>query len=108
MALTDLANAEAQVAESRNQVQIISRQLDVLLGRYPSATEGTINRVSTLPMPPAVLSAGLTSELLERRPDLIAALSRLKAMDSRVESAKKALLQRITLTAPAVAPAVLP
>lgn len=96
LALTDLANAEAQLAESRNQVQIISRRLDILLGRYPGA-----HSISgrSLPMPPAALAVGLPSQLLERRPDLIAAFSRLKASDSRVESAKKALLPRIALIA---------
>ena len=100
LALTDLANAEAQLAQSRNQVQIVTRQLEVLLGRYPDGRkDGHIGSLRVLPKPPAALSAGLPSELLERRPDLVAAFSRLKAMDSRVESAKKALLPRITLTA---------
>ncbi len=58
-----------------------------------------IGSLRVLPKPPAALSAGLPSQLLERRPDLVAAFSRLRAMDSRVESAKKALLPRITLTA---------
>ncbi len=100
LALTDLANAEAQVAQSRNQVQIISRRLEVLLGRYPNGrTDAHIASLRFLPPPPAVLSAGLPSQLLERRPDLVAAFSRLQGMDFRVESAKKALLPRITLTA---------
>lgn len=99
LALTDLANAEAQLAQSRNQVQLIAKQFDVLLGRYPDGQKNeNIKSVGFLPKPPAVLSAGLPSELLERRPDLIAALLKLRAMDSRVESAKKALLPRITLT----------
>lgn len=100
LALTDLANAEAQLAQSRNQVQNVTRQLEVLLGRYPNGPKDAhIGSLRVLPMPPAVLSAGLPSQLLERRPDLVAAFSRLRAMDSRVESAKKALLPRITLTA---------
>jgi multidrug efflux system outer membrane protein len=100
LVLTDLANAEAQLAQARNQVQIITRQLAVLLGRYPNVDRDGMNPIATdLPAPPAVLSAGLPSALLDRRPDLIAAFSRLRAMDSRVESAKKALLPRITLTA---------
>ena len=100
LALTDLANAEAQLAQSRNQVQIVTRQLEVLLGRYPnSPKDAHIKSLRVLPKPPEALSAGLPSQLLERRPDLIAAFSRLRAMDSRVESAKKALLPRITLTA---------
>jgi NodT family efflux transporter outer membrane factor (OMF) lipoprotein len=99
LALTDLANAEAQLAQSRNQVQIVTRRLDILLGRYPNGSRDTTQHIANkLPMPPAVLSAGLPSQLLERRPDLVAAFSRLHAMDSRVESAKKALFPRITLT----------
>jgi len=96
LVLTDLANAEAQLAGSRNQVQIVTRRLEVLLGRYPG---NSLKNRSALPTPPTALAAGLPSELLTRRPDLIAALSRLQASDSRVESAKKTLLPRITLTA---------
>ncbi len=96
LVLTDLANAEAQLADARNRVQIVTRRLEVLLGRYPA---NSLKKLSALPTPPAALSAGLPSELLVRRPDLIAAWSRLQAADSRVESAKKMLLPRITLTA---------
>jgi multidrug efflux system outer membrane protein len=96
LALTDLANAEAQLAQARNQVQNSTKQLELLLGRYPG---GLLKENSNLPAPPAAIPAGLPSELLERRPDIIAAFARLRAMDYRVESAKKALLPRITLTA---------
>jgi NodT family efflux transporter outer membrane factor (OMF) lipoprotein len=96
LVLTDLENAKAQLASSRNQVQIVTRRLEVLLGRYPG---NSLKKLSALPPPPPVLSSGLPSELLTRRPDLIAALSRLQATDSRTESAKKLLLPRITLTA---------
>ncbi|MFZ2407371.1 MAG: efflux transporter outer membrane subunit [Methylobacter sp.] len=96
LVLTDLANAEAQLAAARNRVQIVTRRLEVLLGRYPG---NSVKNHSTLPAPPAGLAAGLPAELLARRPDLIAAMSRLQASDSRVESAKKTLLPRIALTA---------
>ncbi|QSA98646.1 efflux transporter outer membrane subunit [Methylococcus sp. EFPC2] len=96
LALTDLANAEAQQAQAHNRVQAAARRLEVLLGRYPQAEPGGSMR---LPEPPDAISAGLPSQLLERRPDLSAAFERLRASDSRVESAKKALLPRITLTA---------
>ena len=96
LVLTDLANAEASVASSRNQVQIITRRLEVLLGRYPS---GQLQKNAKLPAPPNVLTSGLPSELLTRRPDIIAAFNRILAADSRLSSAKKALLPRFTLTA---------
>lgn len=96
LALTDLANAEAQLADTRNQEQIVARRLDTLLGRYPDA--GLIAKASFSELPPPV-AAGLPSELLARRPDIIAGFERLRAADSRLESANKALLPRITLTA---------
>ncbi|MEQ1549191.1 MAG: efflux transporter outer membrane subunit, partial [Chakrabartia sp.] len=96
LVLTDLANAEAQLAAARNRKQIVMRRLEVLLGRYPN---GQLSNAVKLPEPPLHLSPGLPSELLERRPDLVAAYLRLRGMDFRVESAKKALLPRITLTA---------
>jgi outer membrane protein, multidrug efflux system len=95
LALTDLTSAEAQLFNNRNQVQLAARQLEVLLGRYPS---GKVNSQDTLPAPPEPLQAGLPSEILQRRPDLAAAFERLKAADHRVASAKKALLPRVTLT----------
>lgn len=95
-ALTDLTSAEAQLADSRNQAQQAARQLEVLLGRYPG---GKVNGQTQLPAPPTPLQAGLPAEILQRRPDLVAAFERLKAADHRVASAKKALLPRVTLTA---------
>ncbi|WP_347257560.1 TolC family protein, partial [Methylocaldum sp.] len=96
LALTDLANAEAQRAAARNRVQTVTRLLEVLLGRYPAAD---LTTRASLPDPPAPVPAGMPSALLERRPDIIAAFDRLRAADFRVESAQKALLPRIALTA---------
>lgn len=109
LALTDLANARSQLAQAKNQVQLVTRQLEILLGRYPDGslpditdtalTAAHIPAWQALPDPPPVLPAGLPSELLARRPDIIAAFTRLRAADARLESARKLLLPRITLTA---------
>ncbi len=96
LALTDLTSAEAQLADNRNRVQLAARQLEVLLGRYPA---GKVNSQTKLPNPPEPLQVGLPAEILQRRPDLVAAFERLQAADHRVASAKKALLPRVTLTA---------
>ncbi len=96
LALTDLATAEAELNEARNQIQLVNRRLEVLLGRYPA---GRLTEASALPEPPSGLPAGIPSELLERRPDLVAAFDRLLAADSRVQSVRKLLLPRIVLTA---------
>lgn len=96
LVLTDLANAEAQLAQTQNDVQILGRRLQILLGRYP---DDHLELKKTLPQPPSTLLTGLPSELLTRRPDVMAAFKRLCAMDARLESAEKALFPRITLTA---------
>ncbi|MCG7756699.1 MAG: TolC family protein, partial [Nitrosomonas sp.] len=69
LALNDLANAEAQLKQARNRVQQISKRLEILLGNYP---EDKVWSITRLPLLPAAIPAGLPSELLERRPDLIA------------------------------------
>ena len=96
LALTDLATAEAEAAQARNQVQNVTRRLEVLLGRYPA---GRLAGVLELPEPPPSMPAGLPSELLERRPDLVAAFDRLRSADARLDSTRKLLLPRVALTA---------
>jgi NodT family efflux transporter outer membrane factor (OMF) lipoprotein len=72
------------------------RALELLLGRYPAAEIAVAPRLA--PMPAAV-PIGLPSDLLERRPDVIAAERRVAAAFSRVGEAKAAQLPRISLTA---------
>jgi len=72
------------------------RALELLLGRYPAAEIAVAQQLA--PMPPAV-SAGVPSELLERRPDVVAAERRVAVAFQRIGEAKAALLPRISLTA---------
>jgi NodT family efflux transporter outer membrane factor (OMF) lipoprotein len=71
------------------------RALELLVGRYPSAAAVIRN---TLPGQPPQVPAGLPSELLERRPDIIAAERRIAAAFNRVGEAKAARLPAISLT----------
>ncbi|SMF97466.1 efflux transporter, outer membrane factor (OMF) lipoprotein, NodT family [Methylomagnum ishizawai] len=96
LAATDLNDAEAQLAEARDRQQAAARRLETLLGRYPAAA---LRHCADLPELPAALPVGLPAELLARRPDLKAAFARLRALDSRLDSAEKALLPRVALTA---------
>lgn len=100
---TDLDLAEGQTAASRDAVlaarggvDAALRSLEALLGRYPSADVETGAALPALPPPPPV---GLPSELLERRPDVVAADRRVAAAFQRVGAAKAAKLPRVALTA---------
>jgi multidrug efflux system outer membrane protein len=72
------------------------RALEALLGRYPSASLDVASELTAVPGP---VPAGLPSELLERRPDVIAAERRVAAAFNRAQEAKAARLPRISLTA---------
>ncbi len=90
------ANAAARIAELERQMVQAENHMSVLLGRKPF----TIPRGKALtdqPMPPDV-PPGLPSELLRRRPDLLAAEQQLAAATARIGAAKAERFPKITLT----------
>ena len=96
-----LAGADLDRARERERafaasLQQITRSLEVLLGRYPAAE---LALAPSLPPVPAPVPDGLPSELLERRPDLVAAERRVAASFHEVQAAKAARLPRFALTA---------
>ena len=95
-----LANANLGVArdslvQARYAHQAAVRALELLLGRYP-ATE--LQARPDLPPMPGPVPAGLPLQMLERRPDMIAAERRVAAAFNRVGVAKAAELPSIRLT----------
>ncbi|HEX7374519.1 MAG TPA: TolC family protein [Steroidobacteraceae bacterium] len=72
------------------------RALEALLGRYPAAD---VEVAAQLAQPPAAIPAGLPSELLERRPDVVAADRRVASAFYGIQEAKAARLPTIKLTA---------
>jgi len=72
------------------------RGLELLLGRYPSAELQARHELTAMPAP---LPAGFPLQMLERRPDMVAAEQRVAAAFNRVGEAKAAKLPSIILNA---------
>jgi NodT family efflux transporter outer membrane factor (OMF) lipoprotein len=99
----DLALARANVQtfrDAEHQLELAYRQalraLEALAGRYPAAA---LEVPAQLAARPAPVPAGMPSELLERRPDVVAAERRVAAAFYRVEEAKAARLPSLSLSA---------
>ena len=99
----DVALADANVQALRDTVRSLEltyssalRALEVLVGRYPA---GAVAVAEALPPWPGDTPVGLPSELLERRPDVVAAERRVASAFYSTQEAKAARLPRITLVA---------
>jgi multidrug efflux system outer membrane protein len=94
--MAERANAATRVAElQRNMVQK-ENELSVLVGNNP-VTIARGNLLTEQLLPPEV-PAGLPSELLERRPDILQAEKTLAAATARIGVAKASRFPRLTIT----------
>jgi len=96
LALANAKAAEANLANRRQQLDLAKRQIEVLLGRYPGAG---IEAPSRLGVSPPMIPSGIPSELVARRPDLVAAERRLVASGELVSVARRARYPSFSLTA---------
>ncbi|HEX7705488.1 MAG TPA: efflux transporter outer membrane subunit [Thermoanaerobaculia bacterium] len=95
LAESNTSAAEARLELRRRQLDSARRQLEILLGRYPTAAiEG-----GSLPTPGRVIPAGVPATVLARRPDLRAAERRALAASARVAQARASLYPQLRLTA---------
>ncbi len=100
--LQDVALIRSDIATSRENLIKIEgshrdalRALEVLIGRYPNAILELPNFLPKLPPAP---SAGIPSEILERRPDIVSAERNVAAAFNKADQAKAAALPRLSLT----------
>lgn len=96
LALANVQQANAMVEVWRGAMAAARRRVEVLLGRYP---EGKLSGLDALPAMPGAVPAGLPSELLERRPDIVSRQFRLLSSDARITQVRADLFPRISLTA---------
>ncbi len=99
----DVHLAQGALASSRDAEQVArsayeasQRSLEVLLGRYPSADLKTADRLVAVPPP---IPAGIPSQILERRPDLVAAEREVAKAFFKEKDAKLLHLPRFTFSA---------
>ncbi len=98
----ELIGNEAQLPKLERARAEAERALALLLGRSPrQVIEAALPRGAAPASVPvaAQLPAALPSDLLERRPDVQAALARLRAAGARVDAARAAYFPSISLTA---------
>lgn len=95
LARSDIEAAKAALDQRRETQGQAARALEVLLGRYPQGEHHRGDRLPALTPPPP---AGLPSELLQRRPDILAAERRFAAQGMRLKEARRAVWPSLTLT----------
>ncbi len=106
-ALTDVAQAQAQLETARTQAADIRLQraqtehaIAVLLGKNPSAFHLDDNPLLITAVPPPI-DPGMPSSLLERRPDVAAAERRTAAANAQIGVARAAYFPVFSLAAAA-------
>ena len=93
LARSSVANAQALQASREQNLSAITRQLEVLLRRYPSEE---IQATTDLPTLPLLSGAGTPGYVLRKRPDILALERRLQAQGLEVDVARKNLLPTLS------------
>ena len=93
---SERANAATRVAELQRLRVQKENELSVLLGKNPVPVAR--GRTLTEQLMPPQVPAGLTSELLQRRPDILQAEQTLAAATARIGMAKAARFPKLTIT----------
>ncbi len=98
----ELAAVEASRAELERQLRLQETALALLLGRSPRGlVSDPVTRGKTLEAltPPPAIPAGLPSDLLTRRPDILQAEQLLAGAEARILKTKAAIYPSLSLTA---------
>ncbi len=94
-ARNNVAQAERALVTQKLAKEEASRALEVFVGDYPT---GKLDGGDELPKLTKDVPAGLPSELLSRRPDLVAAEAAVRASAKRADASRKSLLPSFIMT----------
>ena len=94
----NVAGSRAQLARARQARQVVARQVEVLLGRFPAAELSSEGGFDGLP---AKVPAGVPASALSRRPDMIAIERRMAAAEASARQARLDRWPSISLTSSA-------
>jgi len=93
---TNLAGAQARLAQVEAALKTTENAFAVLLAGYPRV--GIIPETSAMPATVKTIPPGIPSELVNRRPDVLSSLYRLVASDKRAAEAVASRLPSFTVT----------
>ncbi|HEX8893907.1 MAG TPA: efflux transporter outer membrane subunit [Terriglobales bacterium] len=100
----ELAQAEALLSEAKATLPPLAiilesqlNRLDVLLGVQPGTYAAELATPADIPAVPGISAAGPASDLLRRRPDIIAAERRLAASNARIGQALAEYYPKVSL-----------
>lgn len=92
---TNVATARSNISGQRQTVIERMRTLETLIGSYPS---GHVPHMTSLPALDNLITLGIPTNLLEKRPDIIAAKNRVTGANYDLTVAKKALYPSLSIS----------
>ena len=95
LAETSVSTAILEMENRKNQLISINRQLELLVGEYPT---GTLLKQKKLPTNLPSIPNSIPAAIIERRPDIRSLILKVESNVSRVSQAKRNLLPGISLT----------
>jgi NodT family efflux transporter outer membrane factor (OMF) lipoprotein len=94
----EVAAAEQDLAAADENIGIRRNQLAALVGSGPDRGQ-SITRPALAPSTPGGVPAGVTTDLLGRRPDIVAARERVEAAASRIKVARASFFPSVNVRA---------
>ena len=94
-----LAQARATIPPLKTALEAQLNRLDVLMGAQPGTYAAELSTAGDIPRAPAIPAGQSATELLRRRPDIVAAERRLAAANARIGVAVAEYYPKVSLSA---------